>query len=411
MRAKRYERKSHRVGSEGEIHMSSHSILVKVKVNNASVGRQLEGIVRAIEGMQVQQPQDARRSDILILEVGNQLEKEFQLIHSLLNSNAVGEVFLTSTKVDPSILLQAMKAGTRHFFSQPLDEREIREALGAFKERTQGSDSKTPVRYGRIINILGSKGGVGTTTIAVNLAANLSGNKATGSVALVDMNTLFGEVPLFLGLKPVYHWGEVAKNIERLDATLLMSCLPRHSLGFHILPSPGSLNHHTAPTPDIMQRLLTLMKRVFDFVIVDGGQSVDANSLRVVELSDIVLVVSLLNVPCLSNTKKLLRSFSDSNVTSKDRIKLVINRYLGTSDISLKDAEEIIHKEIYWSIPNDYKTTMSAINQGKPVREISAAAPVTKSMEGLACALSGQETKQEEKETGWKLFKWRKTQS
>jgi pilus assembly protein CpaE len=389
--------------------MSSNSLLAKVKVNNASVGRQLEGIIRSIEGMQVQNGKDAGRSDLLILEVGNDLEKEFQLIHSLLNSNAAGEVFLTSSKVDPSVLLQAMKAGTRNFFSQPLDERDVREALEAFKARALESTDKKPAKYGRIINVLGTKGGVGTTTIAVNLAASLAGNKATGSVALVDMNTLFGDVPLFLGLKPAYHWGEIAKNIERLDATLLMNCLPRHSLGIHILPSPGSLNHHTPATPDIMQRLLTLMKRVFDFVIVDGGQSFDDNSLRVLELSDVVLVVSLLNVPCLSNTKKLLKSLSDSNRASQNRIKLVINRYLGASDISVKDAEETIHKEIYWSIPNDYKTTMSAINQGKPVREISSTAPVTKSIEGLAGALLGREMKQGEKGKGWNLFKWRKT--
>jgi len=391
--------------------MSSHSLLAKVKVNNASVGRQLEGIIRSIEGIQVQNGQHAGRSDLLILEVGNDLEKEFQLIHSSLNSNAVGEVFLTSSKVDPAVLLQAMKAGTRHFFSQPLNERDVREALEAFKARALESTDKKPVKYGRIINVLGTKGGVGTTTIAVNLAASLAGNKATGSVALVDMNTLFGDVPLFLGLKPAYHWGEIAKNIERLDATLLMNCLPRHSLGIHILPSPGSLNNHSAATPDIMQRLLTFMKRIFDFIIVDGGQSFDDNSLRVLELSDMVLVVSLLNVPCLSNTKKLLKSLSDSNRVGQDRIKLVINRYLGASDISLKDAEQTIHKEIYWSIPNDYKTTMSAINQGRPVRGVSPAAPVTTSIEGLAAALSGQQQKQEEKGRGLKLFKWIKTQS
>jgi pilus assembly protein CpaE len=124
-----------------------------------------------------------------------------------------------------------------------------------------------------------------------------------------------------------------------------------------------------------------------------------------------LLVISLLNVPCLFNTKKLLKSLSDSNGSSPDRIKLVINRYLDASDISLKDAEETIHKEIYWSIPNDYKTTMSAINQGKSVREISPVAPVTKSIEGLAATLAGKEMKQEEKGRGLKLFKWMKTQS
>ncbi len=102
--------------------------------------------------------------------------------------------------------------------------------------------------------MLGSKGGVGTTTVSVNLAVALSNSKRH-SVALLDMNTVFGEIPLFLEIQPKFHWGEITKNIDRLDDTFLMNVLSKHSSGVHILPSPAYLNGHQSPTPEIMERL------------------------------------------------------------------------------------------------------------------------------------------------------------
>jgi pilus assembly protein CpaE len=386
--------------------MANQNAYVKIKVHSAQILRQLETAVASIEGLQLQNGGDSRRTDLLIYEVGNDLQKDFEIVQSLLSSSAVTEVFVTAKKADPALLLQTMKAGIREFFLQPLNEAEVNAALEGFKKRVQATGPKKTLKFGQIINVIGSKGGVGTTTVAVNLAACSAENRGGGSVALVDMNRAFGEVPLFLGLKPGYNWGEIVKNIDRLDATFLMSIVSKHASGLCVLPSPSSVGDGAA-TPEVMQRLLSLMKRTFDFVIVDGGQSFDACSLKVIEMSDLVLVVSLLNLPCLSNTKNLLNSFYTLNIAQRNRIRLVMNRTLEAAHISVKDAEEITHTPVFWTIPNDYGTTMSAINQGKTLQAVSPKAPVTGSLQGLAAALLGAEVKAKatQEKKGWNLFR------
>ncbi|MBE9551041.1 MAG: cobyrinic acid a,c-diamide synthase, partial [Proteobacteria bacterium] len=223
------------------------------------------------------------------------------------------------------------------------------------------------------------------------------------SVALIDRNMLFGEVPLFLEIKPSYHWGEITKNIDRLDSTFLMNVLSKHSSGVYVLPSPASLNGHDPATPEIMEHLLSLMQRMFDFVVIDGGQSLDETSLKMLEMSDTVLLVSILSLPCLSNTKKLLKSFYTLGYPARERIKVIINRHLKNPEISLKDSEAAIDKEIFWTIPNDYRKTLSAINQGKPLSQLASRAPITKSVRELGYALSKSGEKHEKK--GWRFLK------
>ncbi len=102
---------------------------------------------------------------------------------------------------------------------------------------------------------MGAKGGVGTTTLAVNLAMTLAGKKEAGSVALVDLNMVFGEIPLFLSLTPAYHWGQLVENINRLDNTFLLNVMTPHKSGVHILPSTSHLNGHPPLTPQILDRI------------------------------------------------------------------------------------------------------------------------------------------------------------
>ena len=142
---------------------------------------------------------------------------------------------------------------------------------------------------------------------------------------------------------------------------------------------------------------------MFDFVVIDGGQSLDETSLRILQMSDIVLLVSILSLPCLSNTNKLLKSFQELGYPSKERIKVIVNRYLKNSNISLKDSQAGIGKEISWTIPNDYRTTLSAINRGKPLSEVASKAPITKNVRELAYTLAKREQSKEKR--SWNLFK------
>jgi pilus assembly protein CpaE len=203
----------------------------------------------------------------------------------------------------------------------------------------------------------------------------------------MDMNLLFGEIPLFLDIEPTYHWSEIAKNISRLDATFLMSILSKHPSGLYLLPSASQLDGHTVATPEIIERLLHVMQTVFDFVVIDGGQNLDDIALKIFEMSNTVLLISVLSLPCLANVNRLLKSLYGLGYPL-DKSEVVINRYLKNPEISLKDAEGSINKKICKAIPNDYRTTMSAINQGKPLCEVAPKKPVTKGILELADTLT-----------------------
>ena len=383
--------------------MTDNTIQVKIEVKDANLRKDLQEIVRSVGGLGVQKNADGHRSDVLIYELDDNPEKGFQVVQSLLELDAIGEVFFASRHSDPAVLLQAIRTGAKEFFSQPIKEQEVRHALRRFKERHEKSKNKGRAKIGQIIYLIGSKGGVGTTTVAVNLAVNLAEMEGTQSIALIDMNKLFGDVPLFLEMKPTFHWGEVTRNITRLDTTFLMNVLSKHTSGVYVLPSPTSVNGYAVATPQIIGHLLGLMQRMFDFVVIDGGQSLDETSLKIVGMADIVLLVSILSLPCLSSSRKLLNAFHLLGYPSKERTMVVINRYLKKSQISLKDAQVSIGKEIFWTLPNDYPTTLSAICQGKPLSELAPKSAVAKGLRELTGALLKEEDKPEKRR--WKFFR------
>ena len=376
---------------------------IKLMIRNDKLSQSINDLLRATDGFEILRERDTRKPDLLFFELGPDAEKEMVMIESLLQENKVAAVFLTAENAEPAVLMRAIRLGVKEFFPQPVKMDEVKQAFQSFKAQSKSPLEKEEYKSGKIISIFGSKGGVGTTTVAVNLAMSLLQAQKGQSVVLVDMNTLFGEVPLFLEISPKFHWGEITKNIERLDNTFLTNILTQHESGIHVLPSPAYLNGHVRPTPDIMSRLLDLMKSMFDYVLIDTGQSTNDTALRVVELSDTLLLITILSLPCLANTNRLMKSFLDLGYAEKDRIKIVLNRYTKNSDISLKDAEAGINKELFWIIPNDFSTTMSAINKGKPLAQIASRAAITKSFEDLARALQPPEPQPEEKK--WRIFK------
>ena len=383
--------------------MAEDYLTVKLEIKNPKLKSRFEKILRSVKGFNIQGPTAKGISDLLIFELGDKVDQEFQFVQDLLNIGEVGEVFFVSDHSDQAVLLQAIRIGAREFFSLPTEDEEIKHALKGFKERKAKTQGTAPVKDGKIINIIGSKGGVGTTTVAVNLAVSLAEKKSVQSVALIDMNLLFGDIPLFLEIEPKYNWSEITKNISRLDDTFLKNILSVDASGVCVLPSPSYLSDQNLATPAIMERLLLVMRRMFDFVVIDGGQSLGSISLKILELSDTLLLVSNLTLPCLSNTNKLLRTFHDLGFPPKENIKLLINRYLKKSDISIKDAETTLEKEIFWTIANDYQTTVTALNRGKALSQFAPREAITNNFRKLADRMTSEPEKKEKK--GWAFLR------
>jgi len=377
--------------------MLLNSLTIKLEIKSRSVRNLIESLVRTIDYLQIHDADEAQHVNLLIHEVGSNADESFNHVESLLHSKEVDEVFLTSAHADQDLLMRAIRTGVKEFLIQPLNEEEIKQSLERFKMRQDKSSTVVPITPGHIINVIGAKGGVGTTTVAVNLAASLAEKKGVKSVALVDMNMLFGEVPLFLEIKPKHDLSEITKQVSRLDNTFLMNALSKSSAGVYVLPSPRHFDHNDALDPKVMDRILELMSRMFDYVIIDGGHPLNPMFLKLLATSDTVLLTAVLTLPCLTNIDKLLRSLLNLGYPVDKLIKVVMNRYIKSSEISLDDAENGISKKIFWTIPNDYRTTLTAINQGKALSQIAKNAAITKSFKDLADCIAAGELKTEKK--------------
>ncbi|MHC4269366.1 MAG: AAA family ATPase [Planctomycetota bacterium] len=346
-------------------------ITVAMDIKNQKVVNDINESVSTLKGFSISHKrinlQNPDIYDILILEIGNEPEVELQFAKNLKASGIARDVFLTSSNTDPEILIKAIRAGIKEFFPQPINKEDVKNALIKVKSENKEANDGNSVQKGKIINVFGSKGGVGTTTIAVNLAASLAEREDSSSVALIDMKPVFGEISTILNLETNFSWLEVTRNISRLDPTYLMSILTKHPSGVYVLPSPVELTKDDAVNPQALATLLRLMQTMFDFIVIDSGQSFDDSSREVIKISDTVLLVCELSLSCIINIKRLQDTFQKYGLLEEEKVGIIVNRFVRNSEISLKDAEESLSKKVMFSIPNAYKITMNAIVQGKPI--------------------------------------------
>lgn len=376
--------------------MPEKKIAIKLKVKNPEAVACLEEAVSAVQGLCISS--NGSPCDVMVMEIGSDLDEEFKTIEHIRTNCLAREVFLTSSRKDPEVLLRALKTGVKEFFVQPLNTEEV---IASFEKCKRVIEEEAPKKVkekkGVLISVIGSKGGVGSTTTAVNLAVSLRQTAEDKSVALMDMNPLLGGVHLFLDIKNSFSWADGARDIGRMDSTYLLHTLYRHATGIHVLPAPSAPSGLGAATPETMEKLVGLMRSAFDIIIVDGCKSFDDLSLRILALSDTILVVSELNILSIVNAKKLLETFDGLGLSYGKDIKVVINRYQKKNMVSPSEAEKTLGRKIVSMIPNDYETTMSAINTGKTISDVAMKSAVMENFRELAALLLHREAPRKEK--------------
>jgi pilus assembly protein CpaE len=364
-------------------------ILVRLDIKDMAIKEEFERQVSLIEGYTL--IESSHHCDLLILEISPGTNIDLDHVTRIQDSREANVVFLTARDPDPHMLISAMRAGVREFFPQPLKRDDLHAALVKLKRDMIKEEIRLPeIRSGQLVSVFGTKGGVGTTTIAVNLATSLGRLEGSPKVALIDMNLLFGEVSIFLDLKPIFDWAEVARNIARMDATYLSGILLNHHSGINVLPSPVKAIEEYHVTPNIIEELLKLMVTMFDYIIVDGGQMLGSISRFIIAMSDKLLLVTIPSLPGVINAKRFLETLSELDYPDEDSI-VVMNRYNQKSGISIIEAQKAINRTIKWTIPNDYRSTMSAINNGEPLTSSALSADITKKIIELASFVAGRE--------------------
>ena len=391
----------------------NQNLSVRIEVRRREMRDELARVISTLPGFEIMDPNAAGSCDLLIMEIGGDPDRDFEHIAMIQAAGNAREIFLTSANNDPQVLIMALRSGVKEFFTQPMNKQEVISALSKFVLRGQKGDGRNePVREkrGKIIDILGAKGGVGATTIAVNLAGSLASLQGNPSVVLVDLSRLMGEVSLFLNIKPVFDWMQVAKNISRLDGTYLRSVLLKHPSGIHVLPSPTKLMDGQAPPPKVIEVLLGHLQQLFDLVVVDSGRPLDDLSKVVFKAADKVLLVATPSLPCIVNIKGLIDAFQSLGYPSSQHIEVVANRSNQKGGIPLQEVEQAIEKKISWHLPNDYRTANGAINSGKPLSVAAYGSELSGEIIAMASAIAALPTERSRPEKAWfSLFK-RETQ-
>lgn len=300
--------------------------------------------------------------DITIVTLDSDPEQAVALISSTMRANPAAVVLPASRNRDSETILRVIRAGAREYLSLPASVDELLSTIERLvpADRAAGANNR---RGSQVITITGAAGGIGCTTLAVNLATTLA-KDPTQSVVLADFDLLTGSVDTCLDIISDQTLLEVVQNVDRLDLTLLKRTLTRHSSGLYVLPHPVALEDLAKIEPDGLRRAVGLLKAAFSTVIIDASKALQASDFVAFEMSDVILLVVELELACMRNTTRLLQLLRQYDRLA-DRIRVVVNR-AGSSvtEISLKKAEETLSLPVSWQLPNAFKTVSRARSKG-----------------------------------------------
>jgi pilus assembly protein CpaE len=315
---------------------------------------------------------------------------------------------------DHQALLQSLQKGAKYFLTHPVGLEDmlaaLRRALGEY-----GSAEVSPGSIARqtgastVIAIMGSRGGVGTTTLAVNLAATLAADP-NNAVALIDLDLTLGDADIALevnGLENI-SIADLARNIERLDMNFLRRAMAKHdSTGLSILRHPLEISEVGIIHEQHVERILNLLKISYTHLILDLSKCLLPTDLMALRMADQIMLVAQLELSSLRNVVRLVHCLGNEDSLA-DKVRVVINRQGADTveeGISLKKAEEVIGKPIFWQVPNDPKSVIGARVSGHPLTKHAPKSRVQMSIAGLAQALFGKPAAPELRGSkSWGLF-------
>jgi pilus assembly protein CpaE len=230
----------------------------------------------------------------------------------------------------------------------------------------------------RVLLFYGAKGGVGTTTLAINTAIALH-KELDRRVCLVDANLQFGDHRVFLdmGLDRM-SIVDLASN-PSIDIDLIKQILVRHATGIDLLLAPPSPETAELVTHDHLPNVIAQMANDFDYIVVDIDKRLDEVNLRIMDVADTIFVVMTADLPCLKNVRLVLETIGHLGYTD-EKVKLILNRSNAFTGINVKNAESALKRRIDYQIINEYRSAISALNSGAPFMVGKSDSPLGKSL-------------------------------
>ncbi len=274
-------------------------------------------------------------------------------------------IIAVGTDLNPNLLLQAIRLGCVEYLAKPVNLQDLRTSLRRFTDNLV-SDQPARNSTGRVMAFFGAKGGVGTTTLAVHLAAHLAVAHGRKTL-LIDHKHQLGHVALYLGLKDTrYHFEELLQNVDRLDTDLLSGYVLHHSSGLDVLASPDRSANVREGTQEELERVMEFLRREYDCILIDSSLTYQETKMSLIEQADDIYLVSTADVASLRDLVRLVDHIVQ--VPGADnRLRIVMNRATSNESITAEQIRRIVRFPVAHTVPNNYFELLKSINLGEPI--------------------------------------------
>jgi pilus assembly protein CpaE len=322
---------------------------------------------------------------VAVIDLNRDPERAFTIAEEIKFKLPNVHLVMTAPDSNPQTILRAMRSGAGEFLTQPFNWPEVLRAFDSIRKKIDSHTTRT-VERGKIIAISSNKGGVGSTTLATNLAAGLVGRRR--SVCLVDLVLQFGSVTSFLNIDASYTILDLVKNIKRIDPLFLDGSLVKHASGVRVLAEPFYAEDARRITAADIDEILDMLAQSFDFVVVDTAKEFDEMLALVLDKANLALFVTEMDVPSLKSAHRAFELFERMGVNDT-KIRLILNRYVKSKLMSLESVEKALGVKVFWTLPNNYPVAIAAVNQGLSIQECDPRSDIAKSYVGLTDAVMG----------------------
>lgn len=347
---------------------------------------EIEGVQLAAEFVEYDMAFDyaAKNECIAVIDISDNELKAIEVISELNKVNKSAKIVAISNKTSTETIIKTMRAGAKEFITKPITKTQFSDTV---RELSNSPQTNSGDNSCKIISTFSNKGGIGKTSIAVNLAVEIA-EMTKEKTALLDLNLQLGDVSTFLDLTPSFDVCYVVNNLANIDNTNITNALTRYkNTSLYVIADPINIEQSKEITAEQIKALIFELKKTFSYIIIDVGTNIDAKTTTALDMSDVILLTAIVNLPAVRNIQRCMNLFKKLNYP-QEKIKLVLNRYMENEEIKTSDIEEAVHGKVFWKIPNNYLTMMSAINKGVPVSAVSPDANISVNFRDFASKIT-----------------------
>ncbi len=323
------------------------------------------------------------RPNAAILTLGAQPETGLKFVERLAAECPATAIICASRDASPDLILRSLRAGAREFLRLPLIDGEFKTVLERTAEFCAGQP-EAPKKRGRVVAVFSSKGGCGTSFIATNLAASMS-----GPTVLVDLNLQAGDLALFLGLDPKFSIADLIENRARVDDSLLKSYLTPYTANLSLLSAPREADSADDIEPEHIFEVIEILRERHEYVVIDPQHTFDAITLAALDQVDDILLVVTLDIPSIRSAQRALAIF-DRLGYPRHKVRIVVNRWSKQIDIDLREVERYLGQSAMGFVQSDYRTAVNSINLGQPLVTSEPSSKISVEIKQIAVAICGQ---------------------